>query len=736
MVQEDSKRDKALSIGKIDEEYIAGLAVDGWLRANEQRSNYLDSQEKFEQAWRDLTSHEGSGPWENSANFKSKLILKYGKATHARLWQLFSNPSGFYAAEARTEAFKDLEPQVKKFMDFVMESFANGKMGCKAEFDTFLWDVVFKGSGYLKSFWKKEVHEYEEVIPTIEITEKIVFDAASATGNPITESKIIEKEEVRTDIVSTPQVRRILWEDVVMPVGYDDPQESPWVENRVFMSDSDLKAKVLTGQFYEDAVEEALKARARTNRFFQEDETNDIKRNRVEIDGNNVDLDAFDGDQHVVFEWYGRAFVEKKVEIDTQDDVSKMPKEIVAWVHKATKKVLGWTYLHRISPGGIRPIFKADFIKFPDRQNGIGVAELIYEEQRYDQAVTNMRLDNGMLASIPMFAYRQSSGLKPQKMRVKPGEGIPVDDVNDMKMMQFPFLQGFGYQEAAMMEGKAEGLLALSDIQLGRAPEKVGALRNATGSNMLAAEAGIQLQIHFDRLARCMNRLLQFLFRLSRERMPQTLYYRVTGERGEPIFGKVNRDDLKGEYDFKIAVDVLGQSQVEKQQQSVLLMQTMINPAFMQTGVVAPDNIYNLLKNFLKAHKMGRIDDYITKPQGYADKISASERLYRLSFGLFNNPPVEETVRLDEDHAGALAAYDKFEQSDLFGLLSQEALSALTRLREKHMQLQQAQQAGGMPNMAGMQVPRDGFAGVGADGGGEMAALTGNEAGQAVGPVV
>lgn len=738
MAQDDiSKRDKALSVGKIDEQYIAGLAVDGWTRANEQRSNYLDSQEKFEAAWRDLTSTEASGPWENSANFKSKMILKYGKATHARLWQLFSNPSGFYNAEARTEVFKDYEPQVKRFMDFVIESFANGKIGCKAEFDMWLWDVVFKGSGYLKAYWKREVHEYEEVVPTFEVTQKIVFDKFSQTGNPMSESKLVEKEQVRVDVVSTPQVRRIVWEDICMPMGYDDPQESPWVEHRVFMNDSDLKQKAADGIFYTDAVEEALQCR-QTSRYTQEDETNDIKRSRVEIDGNNIDLDAFEGDQHVIFEWYGKAYVEKEVEDDIDEDINKMPKEIVAWVHKGSKRVLGWTYLHRISPGGIRPIFKGDFVKFPDRQNGVGVAELVYEEQRYDQAVTNMRIDNGTLASIPMFAYRQSSGLKPQLMKVKPGHGIPVDDVNDMKVFQFPFLQGFGYQESALMESKAEGLLAISEIQLGRAPDKVGALRNATGSNLLASEAGIQLEIHFDRVSRCINRLLQFLFRLSRERMPHTLYYRVTGERGEPIFGKVNREDLKGEYDFKISVDLLGQSQLEKQQQSVLLMQTLMNPAFSQTGVVTPDNFYNLAKNFLKAHRLGRIDDYITKPQGYQDKITPSERLYRLAFGLFNNPPIESTVRLDENHEAALAAYDAFEQSDLFGLLTQEGIAALSKLREAHNQMFEAQMAGGNPNnVTGVQVPRGGFVGMGAQGGGggELAALM-PEGGGANGPVV
>ena len=741
MAQDDiSKRDKTLSLGKIDEDYIAELAVDGWERSNEQRSAYLDRQEAYEQAWRDLTSEGNGGPWENSSNYKSKLILKYGKATHARLWQLFSAPAGFYLAEARQEAFKDREAKVKQFMDFVLESYCNGKIGAKQEWDKFLWDVVFKGSGFLKVFWKREEHEYEEVVPTMEVEEKIVFDKETLTGTPVTETKIVEKEMVQTDIVSTPQVRRISWEDVALPQGEHDPQEASWVSHRCFMSDDDLKIKAKMGSFSREVVEEAITVRQ--NRFMQTDEVNDIKQSRQEIDGIDTYIDAYDGKYHIVHEWYGKAYIKPEIENEDDDNLNLMPKEIVAWVHHGTKKVLGWTYLHRVSPGGIRPIFKADFVTFPDRTNGVGVAELVYEEQRYQQAVMNMRMDNGSLASLPMFAYRQSSGLKPQNLRVRPGQGIPVDDVNDLRVFNFPFLQGFGYQEDALLENKAEGLLAISEIQLGRAPDKVGALRNATGSNILAQESGIQLEIHFDRIARCMNRVLQFMFRLCRERMPHEIYYRVTGDRGEPIFGKVNRNDLKGEYDFRIAVDILGQSQLEKQQQSTLMMQTLISPAFMQVGVVSPENLYNLGKNFLKAHKLGRVDDYLTKPEQYQERISPSERLYRLAFGLFTNPMIEDTVRLDENHEAALQAYDQFEQTDLFGLLNQEALAALSKLRERHQQTLMAQQSGGNPNLSGMQIPREGFTGMNANAGqagvsgNERAALMGAGGGIANGPVV
>jgi hypothetical protein len=717
--EEVSLREKTISIEKIDNEYIVRIVKDAWESGSNQRDDYLDRAVELQESWRNLTTREPQGPWDNSANFRQKLVLKYGKATHARLWQLFSNPSGFYKAEARREPFKDREPQVKQFMDFVVESYSNGKTGARAEFDKFLWDNVFEGSGYLMCYWKREEHKYLEVVPTVEVTEKLVFDPQNLTGKPVTETKTIEKEVVKTEIVETPQIRRLHWEDIVMPTGAQDPQESDWVCRRVFMSDYDLKNKAQVGAFDKDAVEESLAFKE--SMFAQLDSANQMKTERADIDGTDPNNWYRDG-HHVVYEWYGKAYVKKIVdENEEQADVGSLPQEIVAWIHKGSGKVLGWTYLYRISPSGMRPIFKADFVSFPDRTQGVGTAELIYEEQRYSEAIVNMRLDNGMLSSLPMFAYRQSSGLKPMSMRVKPGQGIPVDDVNDVRMLQFPFLQGFGYQEEAAIDAKAEGLLAISEINLGRAPDKVGALRNATGSNLLASESGIQLEIHFDRLARCVSKMLQFLFILCRERMPSELYYRVTGERGEPIFGKVNRNDLRGEFDFTISVDILGQSQLEKQQQATLMMQTLISPAFMQTGVVTPGNLYNLAKNFLRAHKSGRIDDYLTKPEGYVEVVTPAERLYRLSFGLWQNPDILATVRLDENHEEALAAYEQFKQSDLFGLLMPEAVSALNQLEMKHNQMLQAQMSGGNPNMTGMQVPRDGFTGIQAQlgGGGE-----------------
>lgn len=717
----------------VDPDYITQLVFDTWEQHESKFNTNMENRGLYEANWRELTKRDYVGPWENSANYHVPLTLKYIKAIHARLWQLFAKPSGFFAVNARQEFYREKENKVKEFMDFIWENYSNSLHGSRREMDRWLWDVVSGGDGYLKCYWKKEVREYRDVETVVDIEESLEFSPSSPTGVLNTTTSAREKDVTKREILETPQIRRCLREDIAMPIGQPDPQESEFVVNRVYMTDDDLKAKVAQGAFYKIAVEESLTSKE--NVFNQSRQSSSIKHERNVIDG--VNNDAFYEDKHIIYEYYGPAYLAPVVDKSEFDqDVTESKVEIVAWIHKGTKLLLGWTYLSRISPSGIRPIFKSDFVSFPERTDGVGVSELTYDSNRYVDSLFNLRFDNGTLASIPMFAYRQTSNsLRNVNMRIQPGGGLAVDDVNDIKAFNFPFLANFGMQEEDKINGYTEGLLATSDIDLGRAPDKVGALRNATGANLLSTSSGIQLQIHFDRIAHCMSRLLQFLFRLCRERVPNTLYYRVMGENGEPIFGKVSRDDLKGEFDFNISVDILSQSETEKQQRAVLLIQTLINPAFTQTGVVTPGNMYNILDNFLKVNKFGRINDFITPPPDYQGPIvTPAERISRIIVGMIDG--LDETVRLNENHQQAIDMYEKFKASDAYGLFTQPAqIQAIESLIQKHQQLMAAQQAGGNPNMAGTQLPREGMPAVGTPLGGGGEALQ-SPVGEANGPVV
>jgi hypothetical protein len=249
-------------------------------------------------------------------------------------------------------------------------------------------------------------------------------------------------------------------------------------------------------------------------------------------------------------------------------------------------------------------------------------------------------------------------------------------------------------------------------------------------------ESSIQLEIHYDRIARTLSKLFETLFIMCRERIPSELFYRITGENGQSIFGRVSRDSLRGAYDFIVNVDVLGESRIEGQQKATLMMQTLLNPAFMQTGIVSPANLYHLAKNFLVKHKVRRIDNFVTPPPQYqGEVITPMERVFRIVVNNYQNPPVESTVRLEENHEQALQIYEGFKASDEFGLLTKpDQLTALQRLIAAHQQLMMAQQAGGNPNMVGMQTPREGMSPI--EAGGTDLGTLGAPLGEVNGPVL
>lgn len=704
--EEVPSRYQTLELEKIDQEYVGNLVVDGWRKSQQQRQEFLERREEWMATWRSLEAQVREGPWDNSANFHIPLTLTYGKAIHARLWQLFADRTAFFGVMSRIEAFKDREIAVKQFMDFVWTSWLNKKTGAKGVLDEWLWDVTFDGSGILKLWWHREKFKFLDSVP-VKVTEQTtVFDRATLTGQTIEGATRIEHEdEEKEEVFECPMIGGISIEDLNLPIGQHDPQTSDWVSHQMEMTDEDLKNMVENEQFDKDAVEEIIAHR--NTLFYSNDPGDQIKLDRRQTDG----IDDYTGYTqekcHYVIEWYGKAYISKEVDGEETADLEAMPQEIVAWVHKATKKVLGWTYLHRINPAGLRPIFKVDFNRFPGRTWGVGVGEMLDEISRNMDALYNLRVDNGTIASVPMGVFRASSGLKTDTINIHPGTLYPVDDVNDVRMFQFPYLAGFGEREEANLRQYAESLLSVSEIQLGIAPQKVGALRNATGSNILESASNIQLQIHFDRIARGIDPLLQALFSLCRQRMPVKLFYRVTGERGEPIFGEVSRQDLEGNFDFIINIDVLGQSKVERQQAATLKMQTLMNPLFFQTGIVQPSNLYNLAKEFLRANNTQRIDDYLTKPQDYQGEIiSAGERFHRIAIGLIDG--IEDTVRFNENHEQALKVYEAFKADDnYYGLLKPEQVAALERVIEKHMQLLEAQQAPGMlNNMGNNQLPQ------------------------------
>ena len=718
----ESMRDETLKLSMIDTDYLEKLIQEDSRNFKNSHEDFFEQRRDWLLALRDLRYQYRRTNFEDASDLHVPYSLIMSKAMHAKIFQVFSQDN-LFAVEANNIAFSEDEETVKNFMDWTMQKWLNRGRGFKDVLDEWIQQVVDEGTGTLKLWWDRWEHSYIDLDIEIDETQAPipVFTPDGIEMEESGSTKAKFKNVKKTLRQAAPAAGIVDVDDLFMPPGQLNIQQSPWVIHRLRMRDEDLKIRAKQKKFDMDVVEEAIERRSN---YLEEDGdnanyTNNTRRDMRELEGVEDDYEmrsAYQQGFHTVYEWYGRAYVEKDVSDETLDDVDALPQEIVVWYHVGIKKILGWTYLHRISPSGRRPFYKADFIPSKERAFGIGVGELLWSLNNHIDAMHNLKLDNGILSSLQFGFYRAGSAFKPDTFRLRPGDMIPVEDISDIKMSSVPYLGQFGENEELSLTGYGEKLLAINDINLGNLTGRgvAGALRNATGASFVDRQASIQLNPHLDRIARELTDFLSDLFILTRSRMNPELQFRVTGEDGKGIFGDISREQLRGEFDFTIRTDIAAASEAEKQQRASLMLQTLSNPMYQQLGIIDPGNVYETLKEFLIRHNIKHPEKFITKPAGYTGPpLTPDQRLLRIMLNNFDEPPIEDSVRLDENHERAIETFQEFQDSDLFGVFTQDQLAAYQAVLAKHEQFMAAQAASpgggvGLPNMTGTQLPTQG----------------------------
>lgn len=737
----EQKRDETLDLDKIDVEYLEKLIESQLSQFKTSHEDFFEQRREWLLALRDLRYQYREGYFDQASDLHIPYTLIMAKAMHARIFQIFS-ADNFFNTEANNVAFRDREELITWFMNWVLSKWSNKGIGKSDAIDAWISDILDEGSGILKLGWERWQHTFQD----LDVEVKAEPMPSIFQGEEEGDVEVEEGTDVRAKIknvektlqYAAPRYGTVSLDDFFMPPGFTNVQEAPYVAHRVYLRDDEMKLRAQQGRFDEDVVEEALERRRGRAENLQ-DETQDTRRPMRELEGVSSEQGMAHDDMgyHTIIEWYGKAYVSKMVDDETHTDVDELPEEIVVWYHHDLRKILGWTYLHRLTPSGNRPFYKTDFMPSKERAFGIGIAELLWSLNNHIDAVHNLKLDNGVLASLQFGVYRAGATFKPDTFRIRPGDMIPVEDTNDFKWTNIPYLGQFGENEELTLTGYGEKLLAINDINLGNLTGRgvAGALRNATGASFVDRQANIQLHPHLDRIARTLKQFLSDLFILSRSRMDEQLFFRVTGEDGKGIFGDVRREDLRGDYDFTINVNLAATSEAEKQQRATLMLQTLLNPTLMQTGIVQPANIYEVLKEYLIRHQVRNPDTFITKPPQYAGPpMTPEQRIFKILVGQADNPPLEQTVRPEENHELAIETYQRIKDSDLFGLFSRAQMAALEEVIAAHQNFLNMFASGmsGMPNVSGTQMPMTG--GLGALGAG-AAGPEGSEGGPLGSPI-
>jgi hypothetical protein len=554
------------------------------------------------------------------------------KTFHARFVSaiLASDPT----AKARKEANVERAKLVEELFRYTLREWMNEHTGIDDIYDELLWDWVTAGSGVLKAGWEKKFERYEKVINDIIPENRMELDEAgnlTAVPRARTEQRIATVTE---EIFNGPTARVVNLEDIVVIGGKGDPQRADYVIESTMMTSSELYSLADQKIFRKSAVEETIDS---GNDQRTDDVNGNIKQDRARQAGNQEINRAYEYQRYEVLECYLSADI----------DGSGIHAQIVVWVHKDTRALLRASYLRRMSPSGMRPYFKIDFHKRKDAEWGVGLPELLNTLAKEVDAIHNMRIDVGILQSMPFGVYRPIASMREEQYEIVPGTLLPVE--NPQTDVAFPNIGNkvsFGFQEEAALMNQVERLTSVSDLSLGIQSGNQGAARTARGATILSNEANTNLDIFLKRLNRGLKQFYKFLFAKLQQRLPEGFDFRLLGDDGNQYWATVERpEEIAGQYDFEIESSTANSNKQVQVEQADIAFQLSQNPILLQLGIVSTANLFNAAKETLRVRGVKEFTKYLTKPQDVVRQFSPEEIGNRLLSGI--DVPLDPTQDLD-----------------------------------------------------------------------------------------
>jgi hypothetical protein len=437
----------------------------------------------------------------------------------------------------------------------------------------------------------------------------------------------------RDEVTERPQVDLIEPIDLFVPAkGGQEVAELPWVQQRLWVDEDYLRRKVLQGRFYQDSVEQLLASG-----------TPKGDKPTLDSQGYRESQDAAEG-----IEGQGPSNVRQQ-EWDILEDYRRydidgdgLDEEIITWVSPhLPDRILGWDYLDNVYTHGRRPIRVARFLPIPFRFYGLSFAEMVKGIQDEINVIHQQRVDAGTLANMPWGFKRASATLPPIQQAIRPGEFIDVDNPQqDILIPDFKVSSAFGSQEEATLHQYFERLSGLSDLTLGRQPNRVGATRTAKGTQTLLSEGGLRFKTAMQAFQRFWTGIFEDILALDQEHLPPKQEFRVTGRR-HTVMQVKDRTEIRGYYDLRLAATTETLNREQMRQDATIIMQAVLNPSLIQVGIVGKKGVRRCVQDLLKAY--GKDPDFYLEDD--APVRSPVEELMLFVQGQYIAPTMGENFR-------------------------------------------------------------------------------------------
>lgn len=689
-------------VEKLEELGVGEKLAKLWLIGNANRTTWLERQQIYLQDWDEFLVSTAEGPFSGSSNLHLPMPLVIAKTIHARFMQALLGVDPPFLIKGRTEGEIERAGLVTSFLKYILLEYSNFGKGIEPVIDKWIWDWVTAGCSILKLRWDCTYERFIDV-KKVKIPGPPTYKIDEKTQKQVMERTTIEKEvdfHNTVKVYEGPVFDFRNMEDLLITGGEGDIDRADSVIDRYFLTASDLWMLADRKVFDEENVRFVVKeGRDHTMGAIN----SAIKLQRVHDAGKATIRSAAELDRFEILESYVKWDV----------DGSGINSEIVVWVAFRSRKILRATYLRRLIDSGERPFAKIDFHLRPDSEYGIGIIEIIHPLTNELDALHNLRIDMGLIATMPFFFYRPTSNLQPEVLELTPGSGIPLD--NPQTDVYFPNLgnrTAWGFQEEAALINMIERVTSINEIQQGVLSGAQGPTRTATGASALMNESSANLDVFLRRLNRGWKHLLKMTFHMLRQRIEPGFQFRVTGDDGQEFWSKIqDQNFLQGDYDFQIMPNSSQSNPQMLQNMADTIVQMTQNPLDIQLGIITPSQRFEALKNWFRVRGIVDWAKYINKPQNYqAYMPTPQEEANRVL------RQIDVPVTPQMDHQGFVDYVNfLFKNKEQMAQFDEKAVLLLKQQAEKHRQMLDAlnQMKNQQNNLSQMQMnASQGFGGV------------------------
>jgi len=359
-----------------------------------------------------------------------------------------------------------------------------------------------------------------------------------------------------------------------------------------------------------------------------------------------------------------------------------------------------------------RPLAEASFIPVKGRREGISLLEMMESMHDFKKQIFDQVVDAGTLANLPFGFYRATSNIKPEVMRMWPGDLFPLSDPkNDVF---FPNIgsnnaTSWGINMMSIADQMTEKLTVQGDLQRGRVPVgRSSALRTSGNMQSLLQMAEARPERILRRFLMCWIEVFKQIHEMNQPFLPEEKKFRIVGIRDpkdDPYRTIDSTNDVKGRFDFDFSINVLNASKLAQQEGLEKMAPFLFNPMTLQTGITDPNTMYRWLYDYTKALGFGN-GQYINQPSPDALKppILVAEALTMILQGeMPEGMPMEGA----QAHLQGLIAFAKspafvyLDTTAKVEMFRQYRLGVAERTRTEALAQAAAQQTQGLPGGGG-----------------------------------